>query len=131
VNEARNGAEQKPHARPEPRGQAAVKNDTCDLTRGLRSQPLTSKRCARLGARPRPRLKSRGSENQTTASIFGCLSIGFVRRWKHVFLWRPRSDLKFVYGEFPSFCGVNDDRFLLSHVEDIDWILEFLMVKQI
>ena len=36
-----------------------------------------------------------------------------------------------VYEEFLSFYGVNDDRFLLYYVEDIDWILEFLMVKQI
>ena len=47
-----------------------------------------------------------------------------------MFLWRPRSALKFVYGEIFSFCEFNDDKLILSHVEDFyigSW--EFLMVK--
>ena len=43
-----------------------------------------------------------------------------------------RWDLNIIYERISSFCGFDDEKLMLSHVEDnIDWILEFLIAKQI
>ena len=49
----------------------------------------------------------------------------------HEFFERQDPISSFVYEKIISFCGSNDGRFILSHVEVIDEILEFLMRKQI